>query len=347
MILNGVSVVASLMKRGEDPVLGRAELASMFNITKRDLVAARERTGCYSLTRYHLNQAAELLGVNQNAFVYRVTPSLLKTDGSGKAEVTGADAQAMGATSVDPSAVYRADVSTNPDTAALVSDLAGMAGGGEYMPKDVTDRLELVQTAAKNADGSTASALLGTFRIVQLVRYNAARITQLSHEATNLTTTGATVAGLLHLGLGLYGAFSTGVVLGSLRTFLSTGMPSDYNEYRHLSRWMELYGKALVGTHINFAAPGTRQNAKFDNVVDGALSAQRMYDASPFVSPYTMTVRRNFEDNHVSKALDQYIELFAERVSRRLVNEQLDVDALVERANKLLKTTPQLVRNQA
>ena len=97
MLINGFSVAASFIEKGEDPLLTRTDMASIFGIKKTDLVAARERTGCYSITRYHLNRAAELLGFSPNDIDYRITPSMLQTDGSGKVSMDSRTAAEVGA----------------------------------------------------------------------------------------------------------------------------------------------------------------------------------------------------------------------------------------------------------
>lgn len=350
MILNGLSVAASLMKKGEDPALNRADFASLYNVTKRDLTAARELTGCYSLTRFHLNKAAQLLGVKPTDFVYRVSPALLKTDGTGKVEVSGADAQSLGATNLDPNVSYTASVTNSADTDSMILDLAGAALGGDFVPKDAQSRFDLLKEAASQNGGSLVAAMMGTLEQAVFVRYNAGSFEKIADDLSYPVGIREQAAGIAHLTMAIYGAASTGAALGMLRMYLGTGVMFNYNEPWELRKWLRSASSALMGTRSSFPANEVKPNAKFDSLADAAAKCRTVYSNSPYVKDMVFGISGNnaYASETMTKSVASYIEFLGTHLNKRQTRgEYLDVDALVSKANKLLAMTPQLIRKQA
>lgn len=350
MLLNGFNVAASLIKKGEDPGMTRTDMAKLFTLSKSDLTAARERTGCYSLTRYHLNEAASFLEVDVSDLVYRVTPNMLKTDGDGKMAVTGQQGADFGATTLDPNADYTASLTSNTSIDSLLSDFQAKGIGGDVSPQEFKKRFEFMQEAAEAVDGSLVASMLGFCHGTVLARYNAKRISDGKGLGRVTTEVGNMAIGLTHLMLALFGAASTGTALGMIRRFITTGEYSSYQEVASLTHWLQVASLNLVGRQNRGSASEYQANVRFSNLADKAQTVATMYKTSSLTSDSIQASGLGLpriEDAVVTKSIESFMATVADQITEKLSDgDTLDVEALVAKANDLLAKTPQMIRNQ-
>lgn len=349
MLVNGFSVAASLIEKGEDPLLTRTDMANIFGIKKTDLVGARERTGCYSLTRFHLNKAAELLGVSPNDLIYRITPSMLKTDGSGKVAMDSRAAGEVGANNAAANGgIHNATVTSNTSVDALVGDLSGYALGGDFNPQDFKLRYDILMDAADSLEGSKVAALMSTLDSATLVRYNAANIDKLKLDSSVSDLHESQAKGIAHLLLGLYAAMATSMALGMVREHITTGNFFNYDEALNLFKWLQKSLAAIIGATSLTRTEVARKNARYDKIVRQVIKGRSELshaniNKTPQVSGTTQAETIEYVD--MSKMVDTMVNKLAEHIATQADRkESLDVDAIISRANTILKDMPQLIR---
>lgn len=346
MLLNGFNVTASLIKKGEDSGMTRTDMAKLYSITKSDLTAAREKTGCYSLTRFHLNEAARLLEIDPSDLVYRVTPNMLKTDGDAKIAVTGQQGAGFGATKLDPNADYTASLTSNPSIDRLVVDSAASA---DAQPKEYKTRLELLMATADQVEGSLVASMIGFCSTTHFARYNAKRISDMKDTENHDYSDSKQAAGITHLVLALFGAASTGTALGMLRRFITTGQYSNYNEVSALEHWLRMSSIGLLGKAYRKAGVEHQANIRFSNLSDKAFLAKDLLgnNANTSVDAQGRYAGDRITDAVMTKSIGKFTIAVADALrTRRNQGDSLDLDTLVSKANKLLANTPQMIRKQ-
>tara|TARA_B100000700_G_scaffold311500_1_gene393435 strand:+ start:66508 stop:67563 length:1056 start_codon:yes stop_codon:yes gene_type:complete len=349
MLINGFSVAASLIEKGEDPLLTRTDLANIFGMKKSDLVGARERTGCYSLTRYHLNRAAELLGFSPNDLVYRITPSMLKTDGSGKVSMDSQSAGGVGANNAAAAGgIYNATVTSNTNMDNLVGDLSGHVLGTGFNPANFKLRYDVLMDTAESLDSSIVAALMATLDSATLVRYNMANIDNINLDTPVSSIHEDYAKGIAHLLLGLYSAMSTSMALSMVRDHVTTGNFFSYDEALNLYKWLQKSLGAIMGVTSLPRNEVSRKNARYDKVVAKAIKGRQTLansniNMTPRVSGDTASETIEYVDmtKMVETMVNKLAEHLDEQASRK---ETLDGDALIKRANAILKDMPQLIR---
>lgn len=349
MLINGFSVAASFIEKGEDPLLTRTDMANIFGIKKTDLTSARERTGCYSLTRYHLNRAAELLGFSPNDIDYRITPSMLKTDGSGKVAMDSRTAGEVGAANAaSTSGTYNATVTSNANVDSLVGDLSGYAMGNDFNPQNFKLRYDVLIDTASSLEDSKVAAFMATLDSATLVRYNAANIDKIDLDKPVSTVNEDFAKGITHLLLGLYSAMATSMALSMVREHITTGNFFSYDESSNLHKWLQKSLTAIVGSASLQRTEVARKNARYDKIVRQAIKGRSQLSHSnlnktPQVSGDTSAETIEYVD--MSKMVESVVNKIAENLDERMSNkETLDGTALVARANAILKDMPQLIR---
>ena len=349
MLINGFSVAASFIEKGEDPLLTRTDMASIFGIKKTDLVAARERTGCYSITRYHLNRAAELLGFSPNDIDYRITPSMLQTDGSGKVSMDSRTAAEVGANNAAANGgIHNATVTSSANVDTLVGDLSGYAMGNDFNPQDFKLRYDILMDAATSLEDSKVAAFMSTLDSATLVRYNAANIDKLKLDVVVSAVNEDFAKGITHLLLGLYSAMATSMALSMVREHITTGNFFSYDESLNVHKWLQKSLTAMLGSTSLNRTEVARKNARYDKIVRQAIKGRAelshaSINKTPQVSGNTNAETIEYVDisRMVESAVNKIAESLDDRMSRK---ETLDGVALVARANAILKDMPQLIR---